>query len=86
MKDSKRFDDGLLPSISAPRSRRLLALPAMTSSQTTPTKSLYDRYTEPIAIFKDWTRSFTKPISSTKKEAQADFDQGFQTMYSSPSR
>jgi len=54
----------------------------MASSQTPPTKSLYDRYTEPIAIFKTGLGSFTKPISSKNKEAQAYFDQGFQMMYS----
>ena len=56
-----------------------VALPAV--AQTPPTRSLYDRYTEPIQIFKTGLGSFTKPISSTNKEAQAFFDQGFQMMY-----
>src|SRR5215216_5265844 len=44
--------------------------------------SLYDRYTDPIQIFKVGLGTFTKPMSSTNKEAQAFFDQGFQMMYS----
>jgi len=44
-------------------------------------RSLYDRYTEPIQIFKVGLGAFTKPMSSTNKEAQAFFDQGFQMMY-----
>src|SRR5688572_32389513 len=45
-------------------------------------RSLYDRYTEPIQIFKAGLGTFTKPMSSTNTEAQAFFDQGFQMMYS----
>ena len=45
-------------------------------------RSVYDRYTEPIQIFKVGLGTFTKPMSSTNKEAQAFFDQGFQMMYS----
>src|SRR5262245_42942491 len=45
-------------------------------------RSLYDRYTEPIQIYKVGLGTFTKPMSSTNKEAQAFFDQGFQMMYS----
>jgi hypothetical protein len=52
------------------------------SAQTPPARSVYDRYTEPIAIYKTGLGSFTRPISSTNKEAQAFFDQGFQMMYS----
>jgi tetratricopeptide (TPR) repeat protein len=44
-------------------------------------RSVYDRYTEPIQIYKVGLGSFTKPMSSTNKEAQAFFDQGFQMMY-----
>ena len=71
------------------RSRSLLAhisacslLAVSLAAQTPPTRSLYDRYTEPIAIYKTGLGKFTKPISSTSKEAQAYFDQGFQMMYS----
>ena len=46
------------------------------------TRSLAERYTEPIQIFKVGLGTFTKPMSSTNKEAQAFFDQGFQMMYS----
>ena len=49
---------------------------------TPPARSLYDRYTEPIQIYKNGLGTFTKPMSSTNKEAQAFFDQGFQMMYS----
>ena len=52
------------------------------AAQTPPTRSLYDRYTEPIPIFKTGLGTFTRPMSSTNKEAQAFFDQGFQMMYS----
>ena len=44
-------------------------------------RSLYERYTEPIQIYKTGLGTFTRPISSTNKEAQAFFDQGFQMMY-----
>src|SRR6186713_708586 len=47
-----------------------------------PPRSVYDRYTEPIQIYKVGLGTFTKPMSSTNKEAQAFFDQGFQMMYS----
>jgi tetratricopeptide (TPR) repeat protein len=51
------------------------------AAQTQQPRSLYDRYTEPIRIFKTGLGSFTKPMSSTSTEAQAFFDQGFQMMY-----
>ena len=56
-----------------------LVAPAAAVAQQS--RSLYDRYTEPIQIFKVGLGTFTKPISSTNKEAQAFFDQGFQMMY-----
>ena len=56
------------------------AVPA--AAQTAPVRSVYERYTEPIQIFKTGLGTFTRPISSTNKEAQAFFDQGFQMMYS----
>jgi tetratricopeptide (TPR) repeat protein len=45
-------------------------------------RPLYDRYTEPIGLYKTGLGTFTRPISSKNKEAQAFFDQGFQMMYS----
>ncbi len=51
-------------------------------AQTPPARSLYDRYTEPIPIYKTGLGTFTRPMSSKNKEAQAFFDQGFQMMYS----
>jgi len=56
------------------------ALPA--AAQTQQPRSLYDRYTEPIQIFKTGLGRFTKPMSSRNTEAQSFFDQGFQMMYS----
>jgi tetratricopeptide (TPR) repeat protein len=49
--------------------------------QGTPQRSLFERYTEPIDVYKTGLGSFTRPISSRNKEAQAFFDQGFQMMY-----
>ena len=53
--------------------------PAQTSAE--PAKSVFDRYTETIQLYKTGLGTFTKPMSSTNKEAQAFFDQGFQMMY-----
>ena len=47
------------------------ALPLAAAVQDKPARSLYDRYTEPIGIFTNGLGSFTRPISSTSKEAQA---------------
>ena len=58
-----------------------ICLAVSAAGQTPPTRSLYDRYTEPILIFKTGLGTFTRPMSSTNKEAQAFFDQGFQMMY-----
>jgi len=52
------------------------------AAQTPQRPSLYDRYTEPIQIFKNGLGTFTRPMSSRNTEAQAFFDQGFQMMYS----
>ena len=54
--------------------------PAVTA-QTQQPRSLYDRYTEPIQLFRIGLGSFTRPMSSTSREAQSFFDQGFQMMY-----
>ena len=45
-------------------------------------RTLFDRYTEPIGIYQNGLGTFTRPMSSKVKEAQAYFDQGFQMMYS----
>lgn len=55
---------------------------APVAAQTTQQRSVYERYTEPIPLYKTGLGSFTRPISSTNKEAQAYFDQGVQLMYS----
>src|SRR4051812_32791768 len=55
---------------------------APTSAPPAPAqKPVFDRYTEPIQIFKNGLGTFSRPISSKNKEAQAFFDQGFQMMY-----
>ena len=45
-------------------------------------RSVFERYSEPIEIYKSGLGTFTRPISSANKEAQAFFNQGFQMMYS----
>src|SRR5687767_1676463 len=69
-------------------SRHTVVLAAVTGCLVVPVigraqqpRSVYDRYTEPIQIYKVGLGTFTKPMSSTNKEAQAFFDQGFQMMY-----
>ena len=55
---------------------------ATTRAQATPPpQPLQQRYTAPIELFKNGLGTFTKPISTKNKEAQAFFDQGFQMMY-----
>ncbi len=51
-------------------------------AQTPPPPSFEDRYMEPIELFKTGLGTFARPISSSNKEAQAFFNQGFQMMYS----
>jgi tetratricopeptide (TPR) repeat protein len=43
--------------------------------------SLLAMYTRPIELYTTGLGRFTRPISSSNKEAQAYFDQGFQMMY-----
>jgi tetratricopeptide (TPR) repeat protein len=57
--------------------------PASRPAQSQPASSTFEqRYTAPIDLFKTGLGTFTKKISTTNKEAQAFFDQGFQMMYS----
>jgi tetratricopeptide (TPR) repeat protein len=56
--------------------------PTPAGAQTPPAPSFEEKYLEPIDIFKTGLGSFARPISSTNKEAQAFFNQGFQMMYS----
>ncbi len=44
-------------------------------------KTLFERNTQPIELYKSGLGTFTRPISSSNKEAQAFSDQGFQMMY-----
>jgi tetratricopeptide (TPR) repeat protein len=61
----------------------LLGRPFDAAAQSaTPKPSLFERFTAPIEIYKTGLGTFTRPISSTNKDAQAFFDQGFQMMYS----
>ncbi len=43
--------------------------------------SLVERYTAPIDLYKSGLGTFTRPVTTTNKEVQAFFDQGFQMMY-----
>jgi tetratricopeptide (TPR) repeat protein len=67
-----RFSFGLIVTVSAS-----VVLAAQTDSR----RPVYERYTEPISIFKTGLGSFTRPISSSNQDAQAFFNQGFQMMY-----
>jgi tetratricopeptide (TPR) repeat protein len=49
--------------------------------QTPAARPVFERYTEPIQLYKTGLGTFTRAISSTNKEAQAFFNQGFQMMY-----
>jgi tetratricopeptide (TPR) repeat protein len=49
--------------------------------QTPAPKTLFERYTQPIELYKSGLGTFTRPISSSNKDAQAFSDQGFQMMY-----
>jgi len=55
------------------------AVPGAADAQ--PPRSLFDRYTEPIQIFASGLGAFTRPISSSNRDAQRYFDQGFQMMF-----
>ena len=44
-------------------------------------KTVFERNSQPIDLFKSGLGTFTRTISSSNKEAQAFFDQGFQMMY-----
>ena len=50
-------------------------------AQTAPPRPVFERYSEPISLYTIGLGTFTRPISSANKEAQAYFDQGFQLMY-----
>ncbi len=50
-------------------------------AQAAAPKTVFERNTQPIDLFKNGLGTFTRPISSSNKEAQAFFDQGFQMMY-----
>ena len=56
------------------------AAPAAPAQPRQP-RSVFDRYSEPIQIYRSGLGTFTRPMSSANKEAQAYFDQGFQMMY-----
>jgi tetratricopeptide (TPR) repeat protein len=46
-----------------------------------PNRSVFDRYSEPIELYRTGLGTFTRKISSTNPEAQAYFDQGIQMMW-----
>ncbi|HUR36156.1 MAG TPA: hypothetical protein VM032_20275 [Vicinamibacterales bacterium] len=47
-----------------------------------PQKTLFERYTDPIEIYRTGLGTFKRTISSSNSEAQAFFNQGFQMMWS----
>src|SRR5688500_8367179 len=63
----------------------LLSMPSSNAqeqgSQAPAPKTVFESNTQPIALYKTGLGTFTRPISSPNKEAQAFFDQGFQMMY-----
>src|SRR3954466_4353778 len=59
----------------------LTAIPSSSQQPPAP-RTLFERYSEPIGIFENGLGTFTRPMSSKVKDAQAYFDQGFQMMYS----
>jgi tetratricopeptide (TPR) repeat protein len=59
----------------------VVGLVCVTTATAQTHRTLYDRYTEPIQLFQNGLGTFTRPISSTNKDAQGFFDQGFQMMY-----
>ena len=58
-----------------------LGYPVDIAAQPAPRPTPPERYTAPIEMYKTGLGRFTRPISSTNKEAQAFFDQGFQMMF-----
>ena len=59
-----------------------IAWPAAQGPQPSgPPRTVYERYTQPIQIFSSGLGTFSRPISSTNRDAQAFFNQGFQMMY-----
>ena len=46
-----------------------------------PPKTVFERYTEPIGLYKSGLGTFARPITTSSGEAQAFSDQGFQMMY-----
>ena len=57
------------------------SLVGVAGAQQPAQRPVFERYSEPIEIYKTGLGTFTRPISSSSKEAQAFFDQGFQMMY-----
>jgi len=58
-----------------------IASPVAQSPQAAPPRTIYERYSQPIQIFSSGLGTFSRPISSTNRDAQAYFNQGFQMMY-----
>ena len=56
-------------------------LPAMAAEEKSESAELPEIFNEPIQLYTKGLGTFTRPISSVNKEAQAYFNQGFQMMY-----
>lgn len=50
-------------------------------AQGQPSRSVFERNSEPIQLYETGLGSYTRPISSKNREAQAFFDQGVRLMY-----
>lgn len=48
---------------------------ALPAAAQTSSRTLYERYTEPIELYTTGLGAFTRPISSSSRESQAFFDQ-----------
>jgi hypothetical protein len=74
------FVFGGLPEVQAqaPAPTPPVATPAGSGAAT---RSVLERYTAPIELFKTGLGPFTRKISTSNAEAQAFFNQGFQMMY-----
>ena len=59
----------------------LTILPAMAAEEAVESAELPEIFNEPIPLYTKGLGTFTRPISSANKEAQAYFNQGFQMMY-----
>ena len=58
-----------------------VVLPAAAAEEGSDSAELPPSFSEPMPLYTKGLGTFTRPISSANKEAQAYFNQGFQMMY-----